>query len=132
MAKSRVTPLRPVTIPRLELQAAVLSVKVAEYLQEELNFEEIQHFFWTDSQIVLAHLHNQTKRFHVYVANRVQRILQFSRANHWRYVKSEENAADDASRGLRLNNGPSRWFQGPDFCYNHESQPLKFQMTMLR
>ncbi|GFR92538.1 Gag-pol fusion polyprotein [Elysia marginata] len=109
MAKSRVTPLRPVTIPR---QAAVLSVKVAELLQEELNFSI---FFWTDSQIVLAYLHNQAKRFNVYVANRVQQILQFSRANHWRHVKSEENPADDASRGLRLNNVPSRWFQGPDF-----------------
>ncbi|MCK5873000.1 MAG: hypothetical protein KAG26_09250, partial [Methylococcales bacterium] len=115
-AKARVTPLKPVTIPRLELQAAVLSVKVARFLEEELDFENITHFFWSDSEIVLAYLHNESKRFHIFVANRVQQILQFSRASQWSHVASEENPADHASRGLKIDDIlTTNWLHGPTF-----------------
>ncbi|XP_070203556.1 uncharacterized protein [Littorina saxatilis] len=118
MAKARVTPLRPVTIPRLELQAAVLSVKVARVLQNELDFENVEHFFWSDSEIVLAYLRNESKRFHVFVANRVQQILQFAGASCWNHVVSSENPADLASRGSGIGNlTTSRWILGPEFLW---------------
>jgi hypothetical protein len=116
VAKARVTPLRHVTVPRLELTAAVLSVKMARFLQNELDYDNIEHCFWTDSEIVLAYLNNQSKRFHVFVANRVQQILQFSKDSQWRHVKTEENPADHASRGLKVKElTTTRWFQGPSF-----------------
>ena len=58
MAKSRVTPLKPTTVPRLELQAATLSVKIAEVLDRELKYENMQHHFWTDSKVVLGYIKN--------------------------------------------------------------------------
>ncbi|XP_070181214.1 uncharacterized protein [Littorina saxatilis] len=116
VAKARVAPLRHVTVPRLELTAAVLSVKMARFLQEELDFESIEHFFWTDSMIVLAYLKNESKRFHVFVANRVQQIRQFSQASQWNHVSTKENPADYASRGLSVSDlMTSEWFHGPAF-----------------
>ena len=78
IGKSRVTPLKVVSVPRLELTAAVLSVKICQQLKQELNIEEdiseVEEFFWTDSQVVLNYISNESKRFKVFVANRVQMI----------------------------------------------------------
>ena len=55
MAKSRVTPLKPVTVSRLKLTAAVVSTKISSFLQKELSYEDINEFFWTDSKVVLQY-----------------------------------------------------------------------------
>lgn len=115
MAKSRVVPKKGVTVPRLELQAAVLSIKVARFLQEELDYSNVQHYFWTDSQIVLAYIRNKVKRFHIFVANRIHQILKFSKSDQWNYVPSEMNPADHASRGMNIEDlVASDWFSGPE------------------
>ena len=72
MGKARVTPLKHVTIPRLELAAATVSGRMSEFLHAELSYQKIQEYFWTDSKIVLGYVTNDARRFHVYVANRVQ------------------------------------------------------------
>ena len=68
MAKSRIAPLKPVTIPRLELTAALVSVKISAILQRELEYEEITETFWTDSKVVIGYISNDARRFHVFVA----------------------------------------------------------------
>ena len=73
MAKAPVTPLKPVTIPRLELTAAFMSVKVSAMLREGLEYDEITEVFYTDSQVVLGYIKNEARRFHVFVANRVEK-----------------------------------------------------------
>lgn len=79
MGKSRVSPLKITTIPRLELTAAVVSVNVSKILREELRYTDITEFFWTDSNVVLGYINNEARRFHTFVANRVQRIhLKYS------------------------------------------------------
>ena len=72
MGKSRVAPLKPVTIPRLELSAAVCSVRISQQLQRELEYTINQEYFWTDSKVVLGYIANKSWRFHVFVVNRVQ------------------------------------------------------------
>ena len=62
------TPLEPVTVPCQELTAAVVSVKSSEQLQRELDLEELEHVYWTDSQVALEYIANKT-RFHVFVVN---------------------------------------------------------------
>ena len=76
IGKAKVSPLRPITIPRLELTAALVSVKVYCTLQEELDYDDITHVFWTDSKVVLGYIGNDARRFHVFVANRVQQIRE--------------------------------------------------------
>ncbi|XP_072173968.1 uncharacterized protein [Diadema setosum] len=124
MAKARVCPLKPTTIPRLELQAATCSVKIANILDNELDYSSATHHFWTDSQVVLGYTHNETKRFHMYVANRVERIRQTSRPEQWNYVASAENPADHASRGLTTEEMlASNWLTGPKFLWENEIPP---------
>ena len=72
MGKSRVAPLKPVTIPRLEFSAAVCSVRISQQLQRELEYTINQEYFWTDSKVVLGYIANESRRFHVFVVNRVQ------------------------------------------------------------
>ena len=91
-------PLRSVTIPRLELTAAIVSVRVANVLKEEVDYEELQGFYWTDSKVVLGFISNESRRFHVYVANRTQFIRDQTSPDRWRYVESESNPADEGSR----------------------------------
>ncbi len=122
MGKARVAPLRSVSIPRLELTAAVVSVKVAALLQSEFKFENAQHIFWSDSKVVLGYVANDSKRFHVFVANRIQLIRNFSQPDQWRHVRGDINPADEASRGLRPREllTSSKWISGPEFLWQDE------------
>lgn len=97
MAKSRVAPLKVTTIPRLELTAAVVSVAVNDMLKEEMNLADAEAYFWTDSQVVLGYINNEVRRFHTFVANRVQRIHRSTTPEQWQYIPSDENPADYAS-----------------------------------
>ena len=65
MAKWRVAPMKPFTIPRLELTAATVSVKVGYMLLKELQIDNLQKYYWTDSKLVLQCLNNERRRFHV-------------------------------------------------------------------
>ena len=76
MGKSWVTPLKSVTIPRLELTAAVVSSKISSMLWKELECAQIQEIFRTNSKTVLGYVNNHAQRFHVFVGNRVQEIRE--------------------------------------------------------
>ena len=71
MAKSRVAPLKFMSVPRLELSAAALAVKIAVQLREELDMEVHDEVFWTDSRVVLGYIQNAKKTFKTFVANRI-------------------------------------------------------------
>ena len=100
LGKSRVVPKKFVSIPRLELTAAVLSVKMACLLKKELNLGEVTHYFWTDSKVVLGYIRNNTRRFKIFVANRIHQVKENTNEEQWSYILTRENPADDASRGL--------------------------------
>ena len=68
-AKSRVAPLRQLTVPRLELSGAVLACRLAATVKNELRVKVDQLFFWTDSTTVLRWINSRSCRFHTFVAN---------------------------------------------------------------
>ena len=117
MAKSRVAPLASITIPRLELMAAVVATRLAVILEKELKYDNIQHFYWTDSMIVLGYLQNESKKFKVFVANRIQQIHDVSNPSQWRHVSGSDNPADLASRGIGARGlvDSELWYHGPSF-----------------
>ena len=117
MGKSRVAPLKTITMPRLELTAATVSVKVGSLLKNELELTNIDEYYWTDSTVVLGYLYNERKRFHLFVTNRVRMILNHCKKTQWKYVETKSNLADDASRGLNISSylKNQRWFYGPTF-----------------
>ena len=103
MAKSKVTPIKFVSIPRLELAAAAaLSIKVSMMLRKELTIHsKIKEYFWTDSQVVLSYINSNSKRFKIFVANRVQLIKEnLDVSQKWIGIDSKFNSANDTSRGL--------------------------------
>ena len=100
MGKSRLSPLRPVTIPRMEFSAAVLSTRLDRMTRQEIELSIHNSFYWTDSTCVLRYIANSERRYKTFVANRVAAIREQSTPCQWRYVGTKMNPADDASRGL--------------------------------
>ena len=128
MGKSRVAPLKQVTIPRLELTAAVIAVKVDKMLQEELQIPLQPSIFWTDSTTVLRYIDNRTARFKTFVANRIALIQEATKPSQWRYVRTSQNPADQATRGMKVKSfiEDDRWIKGPQFLLWPESEwPLR-------
>ena len=117
LGKARLAPIKPISIPRLELTAAKVSVHVAQFLKRELDMKIDETVFHTDSTTVLHYLKNTKRRFPVFVANRVKAILDFSKVEQWRHVDSKSNPADLASRGMRSKQllSDNMWTHGPHF-----------------
>ena len=115
MGKSRAAPLKTMTIPRLELTAATLSVRLDRIVRIEMDFDITR-------SAVLKFIRNKDKRFHTMVANRIAMIHDGSEVTSWRHVKSNLNPADDASRGMSVESiiGRSRWSMGPGFLSQTE------------
>jgi hypothetical protein len=121
-SKTRVAPLKVLTIPRLELQGAVLAARLGKMIEAELGIEIQRRVHWTDSEIVLKYLNNDTKRFKPFIANRVAEILDTTQKEEWRHVPTDSNPADLCSRGVKAStlHPDSLWFQGPQFLWQEE------------
>ncbi|XP_061897713.1 uncharacterized protein LOC133646409 [Entelurus aequoreus] len=90
-------------------------------LKGEIDMKIYQEIFWTDSQVVIGYINNDARRFHIYVANRVQLIRDNSDPSQWYYVDTSENPADHASRGLHASDIHStNWLRGPKFPWESE------------
>ena len=120
--KARLAPIKTLSIPRLELTAAVLAVKIDQILKTEMSFQSLPSFFWTDSTAVLHMIHNTSKRFPTFVANRLTKIEEQSEPCQWKYVDTNRNPADQASRGISPSSlhTDCTWLKGPDFLYSSE------------
>ncbi|XP_078486499.1 uncharacterized protein LOC144744978 [Ciona intestinalis] len=117
MGKSRLNPQDDVSIPRLELMAAVMAVKMDQVLRRELGLERYPSMFWSDSSVVLQSLFNDRKRFPLFVSRRLALISKHTCISNWRHVPTKLNPADCASRGASVESllQSELWFQGPPF-----------------
>ncbi|XP_037387155.1 uncharacterized protein LOC119261637 isoform X1 [Pygocentrus nattereri] len=123
MGKSKLAPSSAHTIPRLELCAAVLAVELTQVIMEvsDIQFDTVN--FYTDSRVVLGYIHNVTRRFYVYVANRVAQIRRITKPDQWHYVTTDQNPADHGTRAvLAAQLQQTTWLSGPRFLTLSETE----------
>ena len=130
IGKSRLAPIKATTIPKLELTAATTAVRLVQMMKCEL-LQEYDVTYFTDSTTVLNYIVSDTKRWPVFVANRVQLIRDFSSPSQWQHVSTDDNPADGASRGISASEilGQSQWLTGPKFLYEREVPKLPWLPT---
>ena len=121
-AKSRVAPLKELTIPRLELQAAVIGSRLGKTIQDEsrLEFEKIRYL--KDSRVALAWIQGQTRSYKPFVSTRVAQIQNNSEPLDWSHCPTDVNVADDITKGIPVEEINIRWLPGPEFLQLPEEQ----------
>ena len=114
IGKCKVAPIKQISIPKLELEAAVIGVGILSTIMKESSFHITRSTLWTDSQVVLDWL-STTKKQPVFVANRLKEILASTDAYQWKHVTTKENPADHGTRGLNPDEIPAKWLTAPAF-----------------
>lgn len=114
-SKTKIAPVKTVSIPRLELCAATLLAQTMTVVRKKCNLENVPYRCYSDSNITLAWIKSCPSTLKTYVGSRVKKIQENSSIQSWNYVASKENPADLASRGIK----PSElikcdiWWHGP-------------------
>ncbi|GBP43065.1 hypothetical protein EVAR_96327_1 [Eumeta japonica] len=115
--KARVASNKPISIPRLELQAALLTCRLAStVIKEHDEIKVSRRVMWTDTKTVLQWIRSNPQNYKPYVAHHLAEIDERSKVNDWRWVNSADNPADDALRdNTPYRSKNDRWFTGPAF-----------------
>ncbi|XP_064479062.1 uncharacterized protein LOC135392275 [Ornithodoros turicata] len=123
LAKSRIAPLKQLTLPRLELMASLVASRLFQYIGGNLKLDVSGVHFWTDSMITLHWIQGDAARWKPFVRNRVTEIQKNSDSHPWHYCPSKENPADLMTRGISAQRliESQLWWKGPPWIVSDES-----------
>ena len=117
-AKSRVTPLKSISIPCLELSDARISIRLDKMLKREIEILLSEpSIFWTDSMSIVRYVKNENRRFHTFLATRIAMIRDSSSPAQWYHLEGITNPGDQTSRDLSAE-GLLTCLWGRSFCGN--------------
>ena len=119
LGKTRVAPLKPISIPRLELQAALMASRMTKTVTDGHDLAIDRTVLWTDSTTGLRWLRADARRFKPFVAHRIGEISELTDVSQWRRVPTASNPADEATRGVKAST-EEIWLTGPEFLSRPE------------
>ncbi|XP_047988456.1 uncharacterized protein LOC125228052 [Leguminivora glycinivorella] len=129
-AKSRVSPIHEVSIPRLELMAALIATRLYLQVKQALDMSNCRVFFWTDASVAFTWITTEGD-WNIFVKNRVKEIRRHTNVEDWRHLPGIMDPADLPSRGCNAKQLlKSKWWEGPAWLKAKESEWPNSQLNV--
>ncbi|XP_042143858.1 uncharacterized protein LOC121834182 [Ixodes scapularis] len=124
VAKTRVAPIKPLSLPRLKLMGPNIGARLLRYIKQSYYDVELDYIMWTDSTVALSWVRGVPEKWKPFVKNRVAEIRVMTSPDHWRHCPGQENRADLLTRGLGVQElrANSLWWKGPSWLSQEPSE----------
>ena len=114
-SKNRLAPVKKITLPRLELLAALIGARLLQYFCRETGLDIRDATLWTDATVVLSWIRSNPNQWKIFICNRVTEIQTYTGPTQWKHCPGQENPADYLSRGMNADQleALDTWWRGP-------------------